>query len=73
MSIGTITFYNIDSVIATPIHFEHANPKQNIKSIEFVITDDTGKSYTVTVYGSFDGKNNIPKFSFAPTRTVSLP
>lgn len=72
MSIGTITFHNVKTIEITPHHFEHANPSQNIKSMDLVFTDENGVRYTISAYGNLGGKNTIPEILFAPTKTIKL-
>lgn len=72
MSIGTLTFHNIKSIVVTPIHYEAKKPNSSIKSMELLITDDKNNQFTVTVYGDLSGKNTMPDISFAPTKTHAL-
>ena len=72
MSIGSITFHNVKTIEITPIHFEHADPTQSIKSMDLVFTDENGVRYTISAYGDLGGKNTMPDISFAPTKIIKL-
>ena len=72
MSIGTITLHNVKTIEITPIHFEHADPAQSIKSMDLVFTDENRVRYTISAYGDLGGKNTMPEISFAPTKIIKL-
>ena len=72
MALGTITFHNIKSIVVTPNHFESKNIHGNIKSMEFILTDDKDTQFAFTVYGDLSGKNTMPDISFAPTKTYQV-